>query len=205
MPKVVNKRARVHVAAAHISKRAFAHGSAVERIVPESTDAENSKPVTATVPGIVPLNVDGSADTLISSKPATKREKREQRRKQLLARLEHTHNDLLNAKKAKQKASNDKRKKNKEQATSHLLTDWSELSRTVQGMDMALQMKDKHQQPDKQPGTRKRDKIAKNEMARFQAVLGHPAFKANPLTAIRQHVENTFGKPATMTDKSMSE
>jgi hypothetical protein len=74
--------------------------------------------------------------------------------------LENTHNDILNAKKAKPKENNDKRKKDKEQATTQLLTDWTELSRTVQGMDMALQMKDNHQKPNKQPGIRKRDKIA---------------------------------------------
>jgi hypothetical protein len=34
----------------------------------------------------------------------------------------------------------------------------------------------------------------KTEMARFQAVLNHPSFRENPLSAIRAHVQQVFGQ-----------
>jgi hypothetical protein len=36
------------------------------------------------------------------------------------------------------------------------------------------------------------------EICRFKAVMQHPEFKANPLKAIRQHVENTWEKKEGM-------
>lgn len=36
------------------------------------------------------------------------------------------------------------------------------------------------------------------EIERFKAVVKHPEFKANPLKAIRQHVENTWEKKEGM-------
>ncbi|KAI9595139.1 ribosome biogenesis protein SLX9-domain-containing protein [Syncephalis fuscata] len=190
MPKIVNKRARIHKAAAHISKRSFAHGAAVERILPTDNNEQNHGAVnTAATAALTP----SGAVALDDNTNATN--KRDQRRRQLLARLETTQNDILRSKKQKQKNSSDKSKQ--ESGPGYLLADWTELSRTVQGLDVALQMKEKGDQPNKQPSIRKRKTIAKNERMRFQAVLDHPAFKANPLAAIRQHVENTFGKSDT--------
>lgn len=40
------------------------------------------------------------------------------------------------------------------------------------------------------------------EMSRFQKVLKLPAFQQNPLAAIRQHVQNTFGNPAQQTSST---
>ena len=37
-------------------------------------------------------------------------------------------------------------------------------------------------------------KDVKKEIERMKAVMGHQEFKANPLKAIRQHVENTWEK-----------
>ncbi|RKP27971.1 ribosome biogenesis protein SLX9-domain-containing protein [Syncephalis pseudoplumigaleata] len=203
MPKVVNKRSRVRAAAVHVSKRAFAHGSAVERIVPQDTadTKEIHVPATATtVPGMVPLSTEASKDDGSMPRQTTKREKREQRRQRLLARLESTHHER--SKSRKTKSANQTGKASEAAASNQLLADWTELSRAVQGMDMALQSKEKQGEPAKPPSTRRREKIAKNERTRFQAVLEHPAFKSNPLAAIRQHVVNTFGTPATMTGSS---
>ena len=43
-------------------------------------------------------------------------------------------------------------------------------------------------------GVQPKGKALQNEIERFKAVMEHPEFKANPLKAIRQHVENTWEK-----------
>jgi hypothetical protein len=47
-------------------------------------------------------------------------------------------------------------------------------------------------------GTRPKGKAIEKEIERFKAVMQHPEFKANPLKAIRQHVENTWEKKEGM-------
>ncbi|KAJ3045722.1 hypothetical protein HDV00_007848 [Rhizophlyctis rosea] len=42
---------------------------------------------------------------------------------------------------------------------------------------------------------RARRKEAVSEIVRLQKVLGHPAFKSNPLATVRQHLQNTIGAP----------
>ncbi|KAI8325755.1 hypothetical protein GQ54DRAFT_325357 [Martensiomyces pterosporus] len=45
--------------------------------------------------------------------------------------------------------------------------------------------------------TRKaKNKAAVNEEKRFNQILGHPAFQANPLATIRQHLANTLPSPS---------
>lgn len=41
-------------------------------------------------------------------------------------------------------------------------------------------------------------KEIEKEIERFKAVIKHPEFKANPLKAIRQHVENTWERKEGM-------
>jgi hypothetical protein len=41
-------------------------------------------------------------------------------------------------------------------------------------------------------------KDVKKEIERMKAVMGHPQFKANPLKAIRQHLENTWERKEGM-------
>lgn len=45
---------------------------------------------------------------------------------------------------------------------------------------------------------RPKGKEIEKEIARFKAVMQHPEFKANPLKAIRQHVENTWERKEGM-------
>jgi len=45
---------------------------------------------------------------------------------------------------------------------------------------------------------RPKGKAIEKEIERFKAVMKHPEFKANPLKAIRQHVENTWEKKEGM-------
>jgi len=47
-------------------------------------------------------------------------------------------------------------------------------------------------------GVRPKGKELQNEIERFKAVMEHPQFKANPLKAIRQHVENAWEKKEGM-------
>ena len=46
---------------------------------------------------------------------------------------------------------------------------------------------------------RPKGKEIEKEIVRFKAVMQHPEFKANPLKAIRQHVENTWERKEGMT------
>jgi len=46
---------------------------------------------------------------------------------------------------------------------------------------------------------RPKGKEVQKEIERFQAVMMHPQFKANPLKAIRTHVESTWDKKEGMT------
>jgi hypothetical protein len=41
-----------------------------------------------------------------------------------------------------------------------------------------------------------------SEIQRFHKVLNHSAFKADPLSTIKQHVENTIEKKQVIDDKS---
>jgi hypothetical protein len=45
---------------------------------------------------------------------------------------------------------------------------------------------------------RPKGKEIQKEIQRFNAVMQHPEFKANPLKAIRQHVQNTWEKKEGM-------
>jgi hypothetical protein len=47
-------------------------------------------------------------------------------------------------------------------------------------------------------GVRPKGKQLRNEIERFKAVMEHPEFKANPLKAIREHVENTWERKEGM-------
>ncbi|CAG8766194.1 7173_t:CDS:2, partial [Cetraspora pellucida] len=50
-----------------------------------------------------------------------------------------------------------------------------------------------------------RKKIIKEEIQRFHKVIQHSAFKADPLSAVRQHVENTVEKKKSIpNDNSMN-
>jgi len=49
-----------------------------------------------------------------------------------------------------------------------------------------------------------RKNIAMSEIQRFHKVLNHSAFKADPLSTIKQHVENTIEKKQVVDDRSSS-
>jgi Ribosome biogenesis protein SLX9 len=45
---------------------------------------------------------------------------------------------------------------------------------------------------------RPKGKEIQKEIQRFNAVMEHPEFKANPLKAVRQHIQNTWEKKEGM-------
>ncbi|KAJ1963458.1 hypothetical protein GGI12_002043 [Dipsacomyces acuminosporus] len=47
-----------------------------------------------------------------------------------------------------------------------------------------------------------KNRVAAREEKRFNQILDHPAFQANPLATIRQHLQNTLSAPATNTSTS---
>ncbi|KAI9276851.1 ribosome biogenesis protein SLX9-domain-containing protein [Phascolomyces articulosus] len=109
-----------------------------------------------------------------------KHQKRKQRHDAWLEKLDHAHAQRKRAAKKSKKLDTD-------------LSEFNDILDTIEKNES------KKQKPSAIPTNKFQTKKSKRkaemqEIVRFQKVMQLPAFQQNPLAAIRQHVQNTYGQ-----------
>ncbi|CAI2164834.1 18956_t:CDS:2 [Funneliformis geosporum] len=189
MPKVKTRKSLHYVS--NVSNRKFAvSAEKVENVVVGSALNEESNSNEKSLPEI----------------PHTKKERAKERHNKWIEKFDPTKKSTRKSKKKKKSRQMDICEEQTTLNISELKEFLPDINKEFGSINQnTLKKSNSHiglnMKPVKSKSTRKN--IAKSEIQRFHQVLQHSAFKADPLSTIKQHVENTIEKKQVIDDKSM--
>ncbi|RKP36034.1 ribosome biogenesis protein SLX9-domain-containing protein [Dimargaris cristalligena] len=206
MPKIKRQRTSLHARAVPVTTRAFAVEKDVETFIrpadqpaPELIDpSAYIKSLTATVPKAHPVakqsvtvESPSAAPTASGREPTTgprsKKEKQYLRRKQFMKKLNHAYSTMKESQKPKSSK--------KGTALTSGLQELRPLLKAIQqsSKPTTAEAATGRIKPAKKVTAKNRQNQLLEESRRFQLVLNHNAFKADPLKAVTAHLKNSLG------------